>query len=301
MAGARTGILCALGAYGLWGFLPVYWKAVQQVPAAEILAHRVFWSFLLLAGLVRLRGSCSPLISAIRNKRTLGIYFAAATLLSVNWGTYIWAVNSNHIVETSLGYYINPLLSVGLGVFFLKERLRLLQWIAIGLATGSVLYLTRAQGSVPWIALVLASTFGLYGLLKKLAPLTALLGLTVETAILAPVALAYLILLEVTGRGAFGHAGMQATLLLAGAGMVTATPLLLFAIAARQISLTSLGILQFFSPTCGLILGVIAYREPFPRPKQIAFAIIWLALALYWIEVLRFGKRELADNKDGRR
>ncbi len=291
----RYGILCALGAYALWGFLPVYWKAVQRVPAVEILAHRIFWSFLFLAGLVRLRGTSSSLLPAVRQRKTMLVYLMAALLLSVNWGTYIWAVNADRIVETSLGYYINPLLSVGLGVFFLKERLGMLQWVAVVLATVSVGYLTLAQGALPWIALVLATSFALYGLLKKLAPLNALHGLTIETAMLAPLALVYLGVLEASGTGSFAHGETLTTVLLAMAGVVTATPLLLFAVAARQISLTSLGILQFFSPTCGLFLGVIVYREPFPRPKQIAFAIIWAALALYWFEVLRLRKPQFAS------
>lgn len=287
MGSSRKGIFSALSAYVLWGLLPVYWKAVQNVSPLEILAHRVFWSFLLLALLVRLRGTIPTALAAARRRQTIQVYFIAATLLSVNWGTYIWAVNTNRIIDTSLGYYINPLLSVGLGVLFLHERMRAGQWVAVCLAALSVGYLTLAHGSPPWVALVLAGSFALYGLLKKLAPLSALHGLTIETAMLAPVALVYLVSLELSGRAAFAHSDAKTTLLLALAGVVTAMPLLLFASAAREISLTSLGIMQFVSPTCGLLLGVAAYHEPFPRYKLVAFAILWAALALYWAEVLR--------------
>ncbi len=287
MAAVRAGVVYGLGAYVLWGFLPVYWKALQDVPAHQILAHRVFWSFLFLVGLVRLRGTLSCLAVSARQRRTLLIYGLAAMLLAVNWGTYIWAVNANRIVDTSLGYYINPLLSVGLGVVFLRERLRPLQWVAICLAALSVGYLTVAHRSPPWVALVLAGSFAAYGLLKKLAPLGALHGLTIETAILTPAAVGYLGLLEVRGEAAFGHVGVTTTLLLAMAGVVTAMPLLLFAAAARRVTLATIGILQFVSPTCGLLLGVAAYNEPFPQSRRIAFGVIWAALLLYWAENLR--------------
>jgi len=284
MPAANTGVWYALGAYVLWGLLPVYWKALQHVPAREILAHRILWSFAFLALLVRARGTWSTLATSARSRRTLRLYSGAAVVLTINWLTYIWAVNTDRIVDTSLGYYINPLLSVCLGVAFFRERLRPLQWCAVGLAAVSVVYLTVAHGSLPWVALVLAGSFGVYGLVKKLAPLGALHGLMIETALLAPPALGYLTILGVRGDGAFGYGGAKTTLLLTTAGVVTALPLLLFATAARRVSLTTMGILQYVSPTCGLLLGVAVYHEPFTRARQVAFGLIWVALLLYWLE-----------------
>jgi chloramphenicol-sensitive protein RarD len=297
---ANRGVWYALAAYVLWGLLPVYWKALQAVPARQILAHRILWSFVFLALLVRARGAWSPLAAAARSRRTMLVYAGAAVVLGVNWLTYIWAVNAGQIVDTSLGYYINPLFTVGLGVVVLRERLRPLQWVAVALAALSVVYLTMAHGSLPWVALVLAGSFGIYGLVKELAPLGALPGLTLETALLVPLALVYLGVLELGGHSAFGHGRPVTSVLLGMAGVVTALPLLLFATAARQASLATMGILQYVSPTCGLLLGVAVYHEPFARARQWAFGIIWLALALYWVEGVRHRRRQAAGDSRGR-
>jgi chloramphenicol-sensitive protein RarD len=262
----------------------VYWKLLLDVGALEILSHRIVWSLVLLGLLVVLRREWRVVRDALGDTRMLRLYAVAATLLAINWGTYIWAVNAGQIVETSLGYYINPLFSVLLGVVFLQERMRRVQWFAIGLALCGVAQLTWYYGKLPWIALILATTFGLYGLTKKLAPLGALPGLMVETCILSPVFLGYLIWLETQRGGAFGHGGPWVTFLLVFAGVVTSTPLLLFAIAVRSVPLSTLGLMQYVAPTCGLIIGVFAYHEPFPRGRATGFALIWVALALYWIE-----------------
>ena len=284
----NRGNLSAAAAYVLWGLLPLYWKALVDVPALEILAHRMVWSLAVVLGLLALRRHWGWLGPALRNRRILLTYVTSALLLALNWYLYIWAVNANHIVETSLGYFINPLVNVLLGVLFLKERLRLGQGLAIGIAAAGVLYLTVTFGSLPWIALTLAGTFGVYGLLRKTAALESLEGLTLETLVLMPAALIYLLALEFQGRGAFGHSGAGTSLLLAGAGIATATPLLLFAVGARRITMTTLGLLQYFAPTIQLLLGVLLYHEVVTPEKLVGFALIWLALGVYSAEgVLR--------------
>lgn len=275
----------AVGAYLLWGVLPVYWKALQSVPAPQILAHRVVWSFALLLGLVLMRREGRRLREAA-GRRAVVLYSLAAALLSVNWLTYIWAVNAGRIVETSLGYFINPLVSVLLGVLFLRERLRRAQWLAVALAAAGVGYLTWEHGALPWVALVLASTFALYGFLKKTAPLGALHGLTLETAILWAPAVVYLAVQEGLGRGALGHGSVGTNVLLVMTGLVTALPLLMFAAAARRITLSTIGLLQYVAPTCQLLIGVLLYREPFDRARLVGFTLIWVALALYSAESL---------------
>jgi len=290
MSSTRRGVWLAVGAYALWGVLPVYWKAVQSVPAPEILAHRILWSFAFLAGLVAWRRAGSSLRAAL-SPRTLRIYGLAAALLSVNWLTYIWAVNAGRIVETSLGYFINPLVSVALAVVFLRERLRRLQGLCVALAATGVAYLTWQHGALPWVALLLAGSFALYGLLKKTAPLPALQGLTLETALLWLPALAFLLWSEAHGQAAFGHTGSRVTLLLVFTGVVTALPLLLFAAAARKVSLTTLGLLQYLAPSCQLLIGVLVYGEPFGRTRVLGFGLIWAALALYSAEGLWRARR----------
>lgn len=280
----KRGVLAAVVAYTLWGILPVYWKAVQAVPASEILAHRTVWSLVFVLLLLAVRRQWDWLRQARQRPRMLLVFALTACLLGANWFTYIWAVNSGHIVDSSLGYFINPLFSVLLGVLFLKERLRLWQGVAIGLALVGVLFLTVAYGAFPWIALTLAGTFGCYGLLRKTAPLGSLEGLTLETALLSVPTLAYLLALESAGSGSFGHAGAATSLLLAGAGVVTAFPLLMFAYAARKVTLATVGILQYIAPTLQFLLGVLVYGEPFNQTRLLGFAAIWVALAIYSTE-----------------
>ena len=281
---SNKGILYGIGAYLIWGFFPVYFKAIQVVPALQIMFNRVVWCFVFLAILILLKKEWSKLKTQVAKPKTLIIYTLAASLLGFNWLVYIYGVNSDQVVETSLGYFINPLLNVALGVVILRERLRLTQWAPIGLATAGVVYLTLQHGALPWIALALAFSFGLYGLVKKVAPLGSLYGLTLETAILFLPGLAYLLFTEVQGSGAFAHAGWQVTLLLALTGVVTALPLLLFASAARAIPLFMLGILLFFAPPCQFLLGVFIYREPFTQVQLLGFSLIWSALLFYWLE-----------------
>ncbi len=279
----KKGVLYGIAAYALWGFFPIYWKLLHDVPAVQLLGHRIAWSFLLLM-LVIAAGRQAPAFRAALTARTLAIYSAAAVLIGVNWLTYVWAVNEGFVVETSLGYFINPLLSVLLGVIVLRERLRPAQWLPLGLATIGVLYLTVVYGSLPWIALTLAVTFGFYGLVKKVAPLSSLFGLTLETGILFIPAVAFLVFSEVSGSGAFLHAGTRSDWLLIGAGVVTTIPLLLFASAAQRVPLTVIGLLQYIAPSIQFLLGVFLYKEAFDRSHLIGFSIVWAALVIFWVE-----------------
>ncbi len=280
----NKGVLFGIGAYLIWGFFPIYFKTMQAVPAEQILFHRIAWSFVLLAGLLLLRGQWRGLRASVTGPKMLATYAIAAGLLAINWFTYVWGVNAGYVVETSLGYFINPLVSVALGVIFLKERLRPMQWLPVGLAAVGVIYLTVRLGAPPWIALVLAFSFGLYGLLKKISPLGSLYGLTLETGILFLPAAGYLLFAEIQGIGSFGHAGALDNILLALAGLFTTVPLLMFSSAARTIPLTLVGLLQYIAPTCQFLLGVLVYREPFSRIQLIGFGIIWTALLIYTAE-----------------
>ncbi len=279
----NNGLLYALGAYIMWGLFPIYWKWLQAVPALQVIGHRIVWSFVLLVVVIIATRQWTKFRSTL-TLRILGIYFVAGLLLSVNWLIYVWGVNAGHIVETSLGYFINPLLSVLLGMIFLGERLRPAQWVAIGLAAFGVIYLTLTYGSLPWIALSLAFTFGFYGLVKKVAPLGSLYGLTLETGLMFLPALGYLIFAESTGQAAFGHIGNVSVLLLVGAGVVTTIPLLMFASAARRIPLTMVGVMQYIAPTLQFLIGVLIYKEPFSTSRLIGFSLVWTALIFFWAE-----------------
>lgn len=287
----NRGILYAFGTYLIWGFLPVYLKALKQVPAMQILGHRIVWSLAFLFLILAWRKDWLPLRQALQARRTVAIYFITGCLLGVNWLTYIWGVNSGFIVETSLGYFINPLVSVLFGLVFLGERLRPWQWLPVGLATAGVLYLTVTYGALPWIALLLAGTFGLYGLVKKVAPLGSLHGLTLETGVLFLPALAYLVWVEAQGAGAFGHASPGLTVLLSLAGVVTAVPLLLFGAAVRQVPLSVMGLMQYLAPTCQFLLGVLVYGEPFTPERLVGFSLVWAALLIFWGENLLARRR----------
>lgn len=280
----NRGVWYALAAYTMWGFFPLYWKQLGMVPAAQQLSHRVVWSFLLLLVLVCLRRQGRGLWAALRQPRIRWIYLGSALLVGMNWLTYLWAVSHDLIVEASLGYFINPLLNVVLGVVFLRERLRHWQWIAVGLATLGVLYLTFVYGSLPWVALVLALAFGLYGLVRKTAPLGPVPGSTLEMGILFIPTLAFLIGAEFNGQGAFLHAGLIPNLYMIGAGVVTTVPLLFFTAAARRIPLSLLGIIQYITPTGQLLLGVLKYGETFTRERAVGFVCVWVALAIFAIE-----------------
>ncbi|HET6823387.1 MAG TPA: EamA family transporter RarD, partial [Anaerolineales bacterium] len=254
------GVWNGLAAYALWGFFPIYWKLLHEVSALEVIGHRISWSFLLLIVVILLTRQWKNFRTAALSPKVVGIYFLAGVLLTINWLIYVWGVNSGFIVETSLGYFINPLISVLLGVLFLRERLRSMQWVAVALAAAGVLYLTLTYGRPPWIALSLAASFGTYGLVKKLAPLGSLYGLTLETALVFPMALIYLVFVGTTETGAFLHRGVLIDILLIGTGAVTSIPLLMFASAARQIPLTMIGILQYIAPTLQFLIGVFLYH-----------------------------------------
>jgi chloramphenicol-sensitive protein RarD len=291
----KQGVLAGILAYTLWGLLPGYWKAIQEVPPLEILCHRTIWSLVFVLLILAARKRWAWIGQVRANPRTLLMSLASACLLSLNWFTYIWAVNSGHVVDSSLGYFIAPLVNVLLGVLFLRERLRVWQTVAIGLAAVGVLSLTVGYGAFPWIALSLALSFGFYGLLRKVSPLGSLEGLSLETAALSIPAVAYLVFREATGGASFGHAGTATTLLLAGTGVVTALPLLLFAYAARQVTLATVGIMQYISPTFQLLLGVLAYGEPFTPTRLLGFAPIWLALVIYSVEGMKEEKRRRVE------
>ncbi|PXW23706.1 EamA family transporter RarD [Paraburkholderia caballeronis] len=283
----NPGIPYALLAFVLWGLFPVYFKTLHQIPALEMLAHRMAWSLLFVAVVLVVRRHWRWLGAALGDRRVVGRFTASAALLSANWGIYIWAVNAGHIVEASLGYFINPLFNVLFGYAFLGERLRPLQGGAIALAAAGVVYLTWQNGTLPWISLALAATFGGYGLMRKTARLGALEGLTMETLLLFPVALLYLAVIGWRGESAFAAAPTSLQFLLALAGPITAVPLLLFAAAARRISLSTLGVIQYVTPTLQLLTGVLIYREPFGHVQMLGYGAIWVALALYSLEGMR--------------
>lgn len=285
------GHLYALLAYGLWGFLPIYWKLLQALPALEILAHRLLWSLAAVGIALALRRDWAWLLRLRQEPRTVLLVAVASLLMAVNWFTYIWAVNAGFVVETSLGYFINPLVSVLLGGLFLGERLRTGQKGAIAVAAGGVLYLTISYGTLPWIALTLALSFGLYGLVKKQLTLSGLQSFSLETVFLAPPALILLLRAEQMGSGALstGSAGLIA--LLVFSGVVTAIPLVSFGAAARLIPLTSLGLMQYLAPSIQFLLGIFLYREPFGGVQLVGYALIWSALLLYSLEGLARSRR----------
>ncbi len=280
----NRGFLYGIAAYVIWGFLPLYWKALQEVPAGEILANRIVWSFVFVMLLLALRGNWRWLRPALKQRRVLLTFTATALLLGINWFTYIWAVNAGFVIETSLGYFINPLVNVLLGFVFLHERLRKGQLAAITLAVAGVLYLTFSYGAFPWIALTLAFTFGFYGLLRKTAPLGSSEGFALETAVLFLPALGVMGYLNQIGRGSFAQGSWQTSLLLMGVGVITAVPLLLFAAAARRITLTNIGLLQYIAPTIQFLLGVYVFDEPFGPERLVGFILIWTALIIYSLE-----------------
>lgn len=279
------GIGSAAGAYILWGFLPIYWKIIYFVPSLEVLAHRVLWSailmvcVLLIAG--RIKAFLGEILDIVKKPKQLLCLVLASFFISVNWLTYIWAVANNHIVETSLGYYINPLVSVFFGIVMLKEKLSLWQTVSFVLAAIGVLNMTLNYGSFPWIALVLAVSFGIYGLLKKMTILGAISGLASETLIITPFALTFLIYVHQSGNGAFGIGSPAVSGYLIGAGVVTAVPLLLFSAGALRLPLSTVGFLQYIAPTIALVLGVLIYHEPFTAVHMVSFVFIWSALTIY--------------------
>jgi len=287
----RLGVLCCATAFAIWGLLPLYLKALTGVSAFEVLMHRVLWLLPFLIALLALRRDFGWVRGAFSSGETLRRFASSAFLLSVNWFLYIWAVSSERVVDASLGYFINPLVSVVLGVVVLGEHLRRAQWLAIAIAAAGVLWLTVLARQLPWIGLVLAASFGGYGLLRKTAPLGALEGLTLETCLLFPLAAAGLGWLSHSHESAFVAGGAGSRLLLAAAGPITGVPLLLFAAGARRIPLSLVGLLQYIGPTLQLLLGIFVWHEPFRPDKFIGYALIWLALLVYTLEGLHRATR----------
>lgn len=279
----NTGFLYALIAYAIWGLFPLYWRLLQAIPATQIAGHRMIWSWVVLAIVIVATKQLRSFRTSI-NFRVLVSYSIAALLISINWVVYIWAVNADHIVETSLGYFINPLISVFFGTVFFKERLRPLHWISLACAAIGVIYLTYQYGRLPWIALVLASSFSLYGLVKKIAPLQSLFGLTLETTVLVLPALIYLIFCEYNGNGTLLNTDLRTYSILFLGGIVTAIPLLLFASAAQRIPLTLIGMLQYIAPTLQILLGIFFFHEPFSSKQLLGFSLVWIALAIFMLE-----------------
>jgi len=277
----------------MWGLFPLYWPLLEPAGSVEILAHRIFWSLAVMAALILVLRRQETLRSVLASPRTRLILGLGAVVITANWGTYIWGVNNEHVVETSLGYFINPLVTVLMGVAFLGERLRPLQWVALGIAAAAVLGLAFEYGRPPWVALVLAFSFGAYGLAKKKADAGAVESLTVETLVLTPVATGYLIWLMSQGESTFGHQGMGHAVLLAGTGLVTAVPLICFGAAATRVPMTTLGLLQYLAPTIQFVLGVTLFAEPMPPMRLLGFGVVWLALAVFTFEALSHRRQQL--------
>lgn len=287
----NRGIAYALFTYIYWGMLPIYWKLLQHVPAVEILSHRVFWSFVFFSILISFRNGWKELKAKIKTGENKWIIFAPAIIIGFNWFIYIWAITSNHVIETSLGYFISPLISVFLGVIFLKENLRRLQWAAVAIAAFGVFVMTFVYGLFPWIAVLLAGTWGTYGLLRKKSPLNSIQGLTLETGILVFPVSVYIIYLIFTGNSSFGI-DLNTGLLLACTGVMSGIPLLVYITAARMINLSLLGILQYIYPSIIFLLGVFVYNETLNEGKIIGFTFIWIALAVYSIDGTYFLRRK---------
>ena len=285
------GFWFALAAYGMWGFLPIYWKLLQHIPSFEILLHRMVWSLGFLFLLLFLSKDWHWIKNVLSQKKTLFIYSLAALLLGANWGIYIWAVNANFIVETSLGYFISPLVSVFVGVIFFREKLRVGQWLAVAVATLGVLILSFVYGRPPYIALSLAFTWNVYATLKKLAPLSSLRGLTLETAILFPTALITLLYLQNPTALQSNPPSLITIILLIASGVVTATPLIFFAAAAKRLPLTMIGMMQYIAPTLQFIIGVFIYNEFFDSARLLGFAVIWTSLIIFTFEGLRYRRK----------
>ncbi|MBI1377011.1 MAG: EamA family transporter RarD [Frankiales bacterium] len=287
---ARVGLLLGIGAYGMWGFFPLFFPLLEPASALEILADRFLFSLVFMALLLTLTRTWSRLRPVLPDRRRMLLLLAASALIGVNWGLYIWGVNNGHVVEGSLGYFINPLVLVLMGVVVLGERLRRLQWVAVGIAAVAVVVLTLGYGKLPWLALSLAFSFAGYGLVKKVAGVDPQAALTIETAYATPFALAYLVLLGTQGTLTFGHSSGGNTALLVLTGAVTAIPLLMFGGAANRIPLSTVGLLQYLTPVIQFVIGVWVVGEQMPPARWAGFAVVWVALAVFTIDLLRHSR-----------
>jgi chloramphenicol-sensitive protein RarD len=297
---SRTGLAAALAAFFLWGLFPLYWKRLASVPALEVVAHRMAWGLVAVAAWVTLRGRWADARAVASRPRTVLRLAGSGALIGLNWLLYVWAVIHDHVVDASLGYFVNPLVSVGLGVLVLRERLGRAQGIALALATAGVAVLTVAHGRLPWIALALAVSFGLYGLARKTVNADAVVGLLWETALVTPLAAAYLVTLGQQGTGSFGASHPGTSALLALGGPVTAVPLVLFALGARVLPLSTVGFLQYLSPSLQFLLAVFVFREPFTAVHAVTFTFIWAALAILTWDLRRRFRYESATGRAGR-
>lgn len=285
--GRRQGVILGLFCYIVWGFFPVYFKSVQVVPPVEMVSHRIIWSLAFLLIPIAWKGMWPEIAAVLKRPKVLAALGATTLLIACNWLVFVYAVSSGEVLQSSLGYFINPLVSVLLGFLFLKERLERAQWISLLLVTAGVLYLTLEYGRIPWVSLLLAITFGLYGLIRKALHVEPLAGLTVETLLLAPLALLYLVHLDRSGTGIFLAKSRNLDLLIPLSGVVTAVPLLMFAAAAKKLRLATIGFLQYITPTIHFILAVTVYGEIFTKTDLISFSLIWCGLALYSLHAYR--------------
>lgn len=291
---ARTGFTLGVAAYLMWGLFPLYWPLLEPAGAVEILAHRVFWSAITMVVAILALGRLRHLRAALTDRRTTLLLLLASAVIAVNWGTYIWGVNNGRVVETSLGYFINPLVTVLMGVLILGERLRRWQWVAMAVATVAVVGLAIEYGHPPWVSLILAFSFGTYGLAKKQAGVEAIESLTFETLALAPLAIGFLVWLMVRGESNFGNHAVTHSLLLVSTGVVTAVPLLCFGAAAIRVSMTTIGLLQYLAPILQFAIGVLIVHEKMSPMRWAGFVLVWIALVIFTAEAVRHRRRQLA-------
>ncbi|MFV8752211.1 EamA family transporter RarD [Nannocystaceae bacterium ST9] len=290
---SRRGLVYGIAAYGLWGVVPLFWKLLADVDPLEVLAHRVVWGALTFAVIVALADAGGSLKAALADRRTLAVMALSGTLLAINWGTFILAVSTDRLLDASLGYFINPLVSVALGTIVLREGLRRAQWLAIAAAVCGVALLGWQVGRVPWISLVLALSFGSYGLVRKTAKVDSLIGSTIESALLVPVALVYLAIVATRGIGQVGNTDLLGHVLLVATGVVTAGPLLLFTSAARRLPLSTIGFLQYMTPSMQFVIAVFLFAEPITGAQLVAFGFIWLGLLLFSFDLWRSASRPI--------
>ncbi len=288
---SRSGLAMGAGAYLCWGLFPLYWPLLDPAGSLEALAHRIAWSLVFVALLLTVTHRWSAFRAIWSNRRRVGFLALAAAVITINWGTFIYGVTHDKVIETSLGYFINPLVTVLLGVFVLQETLRRAQWVAVAIGAVAVLILTVDYGRLPYVALTVAFSFATYGFLKKKAQLGAVEALGAETLLLTPIALTYLGILEANGTLSFGHEGLPNALLLAGTGIITAIPLLLFGGAATRLRLTSIGLLQYLAPVLQFVFGLLIFHEPMGSARWIGFVLVWIALLIFTVDVLRGGRK----------
>jgi chloramphenicol-sensitive protein RarD len=292
---AFSGVICGTSAFLIWGLSPLFWKVLAGVPAFELLMHRVVWSFLFLAVLLIVQGRWDQFSAAVTHRKTLLVLFVTTLFVSCNWFLYIWSVNNGYVLQASLGYYINPLVNVVLGVIVLRERLRPLQLLAVMLAGVGVVYLTVSYGVFPWISLTLALTFGVYGLLRKVSPVGSLEGLCVETLIISVPALVYLVAIDIDGSGAFMSISIKTDIFLAGTALLTGLPLLLFNLGAKRLNLSTVGFLQYLAPSTMFVLAIFVFHEPISKAQIVSFGFVWAALGIYSTDTaLHYGRSETA-------